>query len=426
MNFIKNTFSYLCISISTILLLFTIYKSEYIYLGSIRNYFLKYYIFSSCLIFFSILSFWFKDILKIYLFIIFSSIVVTLYSFEAYLNLSSLKNSNKLDFFDNLKKNSLYANLAVASDPGYYILKKNNFFPLSGISNSKTLHCNENGYYSIYQSDRYGFNNPDKEWDQKDIEFLLIGDSFTHGSCVNRPHDISSVMRILSNKSVLNLGYNGNGPLIEYATLKEYLRPNVKYVLWIYFEGTDLGDLKNELNSYILRKYLTDDKFTQNLKEKQDNINNTILKSIDDSKKKKFSFNYFNFIKLTNSRANLNKIFLKNKKIKTSEGIIEQLEKVLIQANNFVKSNNSKLFFVYLPDYPRYKSNNLIKEDNYKLIKKKVKQLNIPFIDIHEDVFQKETNKLKLFPFEKPGHYNEYGYYKVATAIYNFIVNNNN
>ena len=53
-------------------------------------------------------------------------------------------------------------------------------------------------------------------------------------------------------------------------------------------------------------------------------------------------------------------------------------------------------------------------------------EINIPFIDIHEDVFQKETNKLKLFPFEKPGHYNEYGYYKVATAIYNFIVNNNN
>ena len=122
------------------------------------------------------------------------------------------------------------------------------------------------------------------------------------------------------------------------------------------------------------------------------------------------------------------RINLKNKfkTIKCDISNFKQLEKVLIQANNFVKNNNSKLFFVYLPDYPRYKSNNLIKEDNYKLIKKKVKQLNIPFIDIHEDVFQKETNKLKLFPFEKPGHYNEYGYYKVATAIYNFIVNNNN
>ena len=51
----------------------------------------------------------------------------------------------------------------------------NELLPLSGISHSKTIHCNENGYYSIYQSDRYGFNNPDKEWDEKNIEYLLIG-----------------------------------------------------------------------------------------------------------------------------------------------------------------------------------------------------------------------------------------------------------
>ena len=39
-----------------------------------------------------------------------------------------------------------------------------NFFPLSGISNSKTVHCNENGYFTTYESDRFGFNNNDKKW----------------------------------------------------------------------------------------------------------------------------------------------------------------------------------------------------------------------------------------------------------------------
>ena len=112
-------------------------------------------------------------------------------------------------------------------------LKKQNYqlFPLSGISNSETIHCNENGYFSIYQSDRYGFNNPDYEWDKKEIEYLLVGDSFTLGACVNRPNDIASVIRALSHKSVLNLGYNDNGPLIEYAVLREYLNSNVKKVL---------------------------------------------------------------------------------------------------------------------------------------------------------------------------------------------------
>ena len=63
------------------------------------------------------------------------------------------------------------------------------------ISDSKTINCNENGYYSIYKSDRFGFNNPDLEWDKKDIEYLLIGDSFVHGACVNRPYDIGSVFK---------------------------------------------------------------------------------------------------------------------------------------------------------------------------------------------------------------------------------------
>ena len=46
----------------------------------------------------------------------------------------------------------------------------------------------------------------------------------------------------------------GNGPLIELATLKEYLPNKVNKVLWLYYEGNDLKDLKNEMNNKILRK----------------------------------------------------------------------------------------------------------------------------------------------------------------------------
>ena len=52
---------------------------------------------------------------------------------------------------------------------------------------------------------RYGFNNPDTEWDKEEIEYLLIGDSFVHGACVNRPNDISSVLRNLSKAALINL-----------------------------------------------------------------------------------------------------------------------------------------------------------------------------------------------------------------------------
>ena len=56
------------------------------------------------------------------------------------------------------------------------------------------------------------------------IEYLLVGDSFTQGACVNETDTISGNLRKMINSGgVLNLGYGGNGPLTEYATLREYL-----------------------------------------------------------------------------------------------------------------------------------------------------------------------------------------------------------
>lgn len=54
---------------------------------------------------------------------------------------------------------------------------------------------------------------------------------------------------------------------------------------------------------------------------------------------------------------------------------------------------------------------------DYLIVKSIVNKLGIKFIDIHKDVFEKETNPLKLFPFELKGHYNVAGYRKVAEAI---------
>ena len=100
-------------------------------------------------------------------------------------------------------------------------------------------------------------------------DYVFVGDSFTHGYCVNRPNDIPSVIRSIHNKKVLNLGYGRNGPLIEYATLREYLPKNVKKIVFMYFEGNDLDDLNDELKKKILTKYIVDEDFNQDLKEKQ-------------------------------------------------------------------------------------------------------------------------------------------------------------
>ena len=82
--------------------------------------------------------------------------------------------------------------IVVTIQPDQHYLRKD-IYPLSGISNSQTIHCNENGYYTLFESDRYGFNNPDDQWDKDNIEFFIVGDSFAMGECVNRPYDLSLI-----------------------------------------------------------------------------------------------------------------------------------------------------------------------------------------------------------------------------------------
>ena len=78
---------------------------------------------------------------------------------------------NKLDIYKDLKMTN--KNITLFVPPKAFFDKKYNILPLSGISNSETIYCNENGYYSIYQSDKYGFNNPDDEWDKKKLNIFF-------------------------------------------------------------------------------------------------------------------------------------------------------------------------------------------------------------------------------------------------------------
>ena len=120
-------------------------------------------------------------------------------------------------------------------------------------------------------------------------------------------------------------------------------------------------------------------------------------------------------------RTELNNYLPKNQQ-PTYEGptefAINAFKKTLSLAKNLAIKNNSKFYFVYLPDYNRYKKD--YNNTNYNLVKDIVNELDISFIDINKEVFEKEQNPLKLFPFELFGHYNEVGYKKIAETIYQF------
>ena len=437
---LSKLFSISILTISILLLAYTFYKSEIIWEGNKRNYYLTYYFLSIATILLSIVTFFLNTKIKEYIVITFISLVISLYLFEGYLTIKDQFSKERAyekqtgKKWDKRKKFEVYEDLkktndktVVAVTPENFIFTVQSIFPLSGISNSQTINCNENGYYSIYQSDRYGFNNPNAEWDKIEIEYSLVGDSFANGACVNTPNDISSILRTLSNKSVLNLAQIGSGPIIEYATLREYLNPKVKKVLWIYYEGNDLWNFKNEKKNSTLTKYLEDLNFTQNLKFKQNEIDNLAKKKINEIKvefekeENNTLHNIIIFLRLDKIRTLLNSSLPKNQQQyfinqQLSKNEIREIKQIFKLSKELVKKNNSKLYFVYLPQYSRYKIN--YDNKNYKLIKNIVNELKIPFIDIHKEVFEKEKNPLKLFPFEKSGHYNVEGYKKVTEIIF--------
>ncbi len=162
-------------------------------------------------------------------------------------------------------------------DPMYFKKKP---LPLGSISQSTIVHCNESGKWSIYDSDEKGFNNPSGSWSLDDYTALLLGDSFVHGACVDPGEDFGSIIR-QTYPGTINLGQRGNGPLLQLAGIREYgsyLRP--KFVFWIYTENNDLDNLRGEVRSSFLMRYLTSN-FSQDLYERQGDIDQFIDRFTD-------------------------------------------------------------------------------------------------------------------------------------------------
>ena len=376
-----------------------------------------------------------NKILKTFFLISILSILFSLYAFESYLFLFKNVNNNfirsikykidtgkkydlrdKYEIYSDLKK--LNSNISVTASPSNDLTSINTgLFRFSGKSKSKTIYCNENGYYSMYESDRFGFNNPDNVWDNAEIEYLLIGDSFVHGACVNAPFDIASKLRIISKKPVINLGYGGNGPLIQHASLREYYPKKVKKIIWFYYEGNDNLDFSKELKNKVLINYFKNFNFSQNLKNKQvsiDKIIDGILLNLSYEKNKDNNQKLNTIIKYI-KLYNLRSIFSKKKDIPLSN--YTELKKIFKMTKKLASINGSKLYFVYLPSINRYKSKNFSNENLYK-IKNILNDLNINFIDIDKKVFKIEKEPISLFAYGLFPHYNAEGYEKVTGAIY--------
>ena len=491
MKNISKIISNIFLIFSILFLCYVFYRSEILYSGAKFNYYLKYYVIALSSVILSVLSFFIKDKLKVNLATIFISTLIAFYLLEGYLIIQTKNDFDRVktltykketgkdvdrrteyEFYIDLKKEDpnvvpvilpyhflQYQAIKRGKENKHYgiVIDKNlNYLPLSGISNRKTFHGEENGYYDVYQSDRYGFKNPDEEWDNNEIEFIVLGDSMMHAG-VNEPDTLAANLRKLNKNesSVLNLSMSGNGPLFQYATLREYLpAKKVKRILWMYYEGNDFGNMHMELQEEILTSYLKDKNFSQNLISEKQFVEKLLFQKIEEAILNKKNV-------YTGKRTNLIAFLLLTKVRKltieknpdtpdTPTAYIKEFETTLNLANELAKENSSILYFVYLPDYMRYLSkenlkNPLIKKnhkelieiipnlgglskDNYKYFQNNknkyrksiqiAERLMIPIIDLDKELFKKHLDPLSLFPFGMHGHYNEKGHKLLAETIF--------
>jgi len=383
--------------------------------------------------------------------IYFSLSLFTIYAFEIYSykyiydyglksNLSKLryniakKNNikfdtrNKFDVFIDLKKK--YENVSTSFRNTKYYREKllKNILPFSGISKHKTLLCNENGYYSVYDSDRYGFNNPDTEWDKK-TDIILVGDSFTHGYCVKENLDLGSLIRNNSDYSLLNLGWMGNGPLLEYASLIEYgFERKPKKIIWVFFES-DLHNLKANINIKLLKKYLVGN-FKQDLMNRDNEKNQKLKKIILEETTRAVEANKNNYIKniikLYNFRTIISKLMpeklrLSNTKYQESPSeevdseTLSLFEDIIKKAKVESDKKNIEFYFVYIPRYTSVKSK-IFNSWNRNEVISIIKKNKIHLINMH-DVLVKEKNFSSYYPFGLDGHFNNKGYKLLSNHI---------
>jgi hypothetical protein len=308
--------------------------------------------------------------------------------------------------------------------------------PLGGISNSKSLFCNETGKYISYKSDRYGFNNDDTAYDQR-IDTLLVGDSFTQGMCVPAGKDIAGSLRKMGRNAV-TIAMGGNGPLLELAALKEY-GPHLKpeSVVWMIFEGNDYLELSVEKNNFLLMKYLQEN-FSQGLVEKQDVIDR-VLKTYLEQVERVFSSDW-------ESRGSfLESPFLKAKKTATlynlrarlgitrywfnvdhsktggssslDEENIELLKLIFKSAVEITKKWGGKLNVAYIMDYANVEKGDF---SHNKKVLTIMQELGIPVIEISE-VFSKAEDPLIYFHYRLPSHYTAEGYGEIAGRIDRYL-----
>ena len=342
------------------------------------------------LVFFSLGLKFLNNNQKINISILFFTIGVSIYGFETFLEFSTkteieilAKQAKKLGVpYDTRTKTEVRDSLrekgieALPNMHGYYWMEENGFaskngriYPLATVSNSTTILHNQSGFYPVVEMDEHGYHNPKGLYLENKVDIVLTGDSFAEGYAVNSDENITALLRKLDFKAI-SLGKGGNGPLLELATIKEYAEPiKPKIVLWLYF-ANDLNNLKYEMQSSILKSYLNEENFSQNLISRQDEIDSVLMSYVrkvwkierdkakeSNVKRERLSNNHLiKILKLYNLRT-INNLIPTPTHLKSQpsdQDVLPVFREILNKSSLRISKWGGKMYLIYLPAYGRY------------------------------------------------------------------------
>ena len=301
-------------------------------------------------------------------------------------------------------------------------------------------------YHQTFNPDLNGFWNEDINL-YENTDIVMIGDSFAASSCVNYPHDLKSQIEKMSKNKILNLSPGASGPLAQLRIVEEYTqKTKFEKFIWFFYEGNDYGDLLLEINDNLFEVQRS---FSPKLPISSIDLGTEgkkILKSKDEifvdydklkkliesypgqSEDYKDGWNNETFLKIKifiaerlRGMNSLIKYFIIKK---SNEHLIHKdYERVVNRMDKYLtKKKINKRYICYLPKYTRIAHNKKNHPDIKKLnkLKNSVKTIgekyNFEFIDA-SILFMDRENRLDIFPYQLPNHYNEKGYKLLAEYV---------
>lgn len=313
--------------------------------------------------------------------------------------------------------------------------------PFAGVSKRTTVFCNEGGTRAVYTSDEHGFNNPQGIWGQAPLDVVVLGDSYSQGACVPQDKIPASLIRKRYPKT-LTLGMCANGPLMEYADLKELaadLKPRI--VLWVYYNN-DLSDMDVEAQSELLMRYVDDDGFRQGLAARQPAIDAALERYLgniaaraprwpsslagmgltrqstplvlQDLVMREQHSSWSSLLRLDGVTASVTMRFL-------STDYFAQppkwalFRRVLSQAKSTIAGWGGKMYFVYLPDVHFLRFHGAKNDAHREPVLELVRELGIPLIDLHP-VYLAQPDPEAFRPHHD-AHFNDAGFALAAEKM---------